>query len=49
MGGISASSPQLQKRNWTWLYFLLPSIVIMLLFFIYPILLTFFIPLRIWH
>lgn len=42
MGGISASSPQLQKRNWTWLYFLLPSIVIMLLFFIYPILLTFF-------
>ncbi|GIO66545.1 carbohydrate ABC transporter permease [Paenibacillus cookii] len=42
MGGISASSPQLQRRNWTWLYFLLPSIVIMLLFFIYPILLTFF-------
>jgi len=42
MGGISASSPQLQRRNWTWLYFLLPSIVILLLFFIYPILLTFF-------
>ncbi|GIO31218.1 MULTISPECIES: carbohydrate ABC transporter permease [Paenibacillus] len=42
MGGVSVSSPQFRKRNWTWLYFLLPSIVIMLLFFIYPILLTFF-------
>lgn len=42
MGGISVSSPQIRRRNLTWLYFLLPSIVILLLFFIYPILLTFF-------
>lgn len=31
-----------KRKNMTWLYFLLPSIAIMLVFFIYPILLTFF-------
>ncbi|MCJ8012481.1 sugar ABC transporter permease [Paenibacillus sp. KQZ6P-2] len=42
MGGLTVSSPQLKRKNFTWLYFLLPSIAIMLVFFIYPILLTFF-------
>lgn len=31
-----------KRKNMTWIYFLLPSIAIMLVFFIYPILLTFF-------
>ncbi|MEC0371437.1 sugar ABC transporter permease [Paenibacillus chibensis] len=42
MGGLTVSTPRLKRKNYTWLYFLLPSIAIMLLFFIYPILLTFF-------
>ncbi|MDR0267573.1 sugar ABC transporter permease [Paenibacillus sp.] len=42
MGGASVSTPYWKRKNITWLYFLLPSIAIMLLFFIYPILLTFF-------
>lgn len=42
MSVVSISSRTLRRRNWTWLYFLLPSIAVMLLFFIYPILLTFF-------
>ncbi|MEC0239604.1 sugar ABC transporter permease [Paenibacillus dokdonensis] len=42
MGGLSVSTPHIKRKNYTWLYFLLPSIAIMLLFFIYPILLTFF-------
>lgn len=42
MSVVSISSRTLRRKNWTWLYFLLPSIAIMLLFFIYPILLTFF-------
>lgn len=42
MGGLTVTTPNLKRRNLTWLYFLLPSIAIMLLFFIYPILLTFF-------
>lgn len=31
-----------KRKSYKWLYFLLPSIAIMLVFFIYPILLTFF-------
>ncbi|NWL89037.1 MULTISPECIES: carbohydrate ABC transporter permease [unclassified Paenibacillus] len=42
MSVVSIPSRTLRRKNWTWLYFLLPSIAIMLLFFIYPILLTFF-------
>ncbi|MWV42340.1 ABC transporter permease subunit [Paenibacillus sp. HJL G12] len=42
MGGLSVSTPHIKRKSYTWLYFLLPSIAIMLLFFIYPILLTFF-------
>ena len=42
MSVVSISSRTLRRKNWTWLYFLLPSIAIMLLFFIYPIMLTFF-------
>ncbi|MGZ7445160.1 carbohydrate ABC transporter permease [Paenibacillus sp. TH7-28] len=42
MSSITAE-PYRQKRNsLTWLYFLLPSILIMLIFFIYPVFLTFF-------
>lgn len=42
MGGVPISTPYWRRKNITWIYFLLPSIAIMLLFFIYPILLTFF-------
>ncbi|ANS77151.1 amino acid ABC transporter permease [Paenibacillus yonginensis] len=31
-----------KKRSYAWIYFLLPSIAVMLVFFIYPILLTFY-------
>ncbi|CAM4520152.1 MAG: sugar ABC transporter permease [Paenibacillus macerans] len=42
MSSITAE-PYRQKRNSiTWLYFLLPSVLIMLIFFIYPVFLTFF-------
>lgn len=42
MSSITAE-PYRQKRNsLTWLYFLLPSVLIMLVFFIYPVFLTFF-------
>lgn len=34
--------PVTSRKTYTWLYFLFPSLAIMLVFFIYPILLTFF-------
>jgi multiple sugar transport system permease protein len=34
--------PLSSRRSYTWLYFLFPSIAVMLVFFIYPILLTFY-------
>ncbi|WP_028561733.1 carbohydrate ABC transporter permease [Paenibacillus pinihumi] len=42
MSSLALNSPHRKRNTYTWLYFLLPSIMIMLLFFIYPILLTFF-------
>ncbi|ASS64802.1 MULTISPECIES: sugar ABC transporter permease [unclassified Paenibacillus] len=42
MSSIAAAGPGRTRKNRTWIYFLLPSVAIMLLFFIYPILLTFF-------
>lgn len=42
MSSLAAPGLAKQKRNWTWIYFLLPSVAIMLVFFIYPILLTVF-------
>lgn len=42
MSTITAGSFQKKKRTYTWLFFLLPSIAVMLVFFIYPIFLTFY-------
>lgn len=42
MSSLTVDAYPKPRKNYTWLFFLLPSIVIMLLFFIYPILLTFF-------
>ncbi|MEK5643710.1 amino acid ABC transporter permease [Paenibacillus rhizosphaerae] len=42
MSSLTVSSVYKKGKSYTWLYFLLPSIAIMLVFFIYPILLTFF-------
>lgn len=42
MSSIALHGMAKRKRTWTWLYFLLPSVAIMLVFFIYPILLTVF-------
>lgn len=42
MSSMAADGFYKKRKTYTWLYFLLPSIAIMLLFFIYPILLTFF-------
>ncbi|MBJ6363039.1 carbohydrate ABC transporter permease [Paenibacillus sp. GCM10012307] len=42
MSSLTLNSPHRKRNTYTWLYFLLPSIAIMMLFFIYPILLTFF-------
>ncbi|WP_145024409.1 carbohydrate ABC transporter permease [Paenibacillus sp. Y412MC10] len=42
MSSLTVSSVYKKRKSYTWLYFLLPSIAIMLVFFIYPILLTFF-------
>jgi multiple sugar transport system permease protein len=42
MSSLTVHASYKKRRNYTWLYYLLPSIVIMLVFFIYPILLTFF-------
>lgn len=38
----STAIPVTSRKTYTWLYFLFPSLAIMLVFFIYPILLTFF-------
>nr|WP_270885699.1 sugar ABC transporter permease [Paenibacillus aestuarii] len=38
----SAAIPVTSRKTYTWLYFLFPSLAVMLVFFIYPILLTFF-------
>jgi multiple sugar transport system permease protein len=42
MSSVTANVLYQKRKTYTWLYFLLPSIAIMLVFFIYPILLTFF-------
>lgn len=42
MSSLSATAVYKKRKTYTWLYFLLPSIAIMLVFFIYPILLTFY-------
>jgi multiple sugar transport system permease protein len=42
MSSVTANVLYQKRKTNTWLYFLLPSVVIMLVFFIYPILLTFF-------
>ncbi|CAH0118407.1 Melibiose/raffinose/stachyose import permease protein MelD [Paenibacillus sp. CECT 9249] len=42
MSSLTAASAYKKNSTYTWLFYLLPSVVIMLLFFIYPILLTFF-------
>ncbi|WP_438350453.1 carbohydrate ABC transporter permease [Paenibacillus sp. FA6] len=42
MSSLTANVLYKKKKTYTWLYFLLPSIAIMLVFFIYPILLTIF-------
>lgn len=42
MSSLTIHASYKKRRNYTWIYYLLPSIVIMLVFFIYPILLTFF-------
>lgn len=42
MSSLSVDVYPKRRKTYTWLFFLLPSIAIMLVFFIYPILLTFF-------
>ncbi|MNK21889.1 Lactose transport system permease protein LacF [compost metagenome] len=42
MSSLTVDGVYKKRKSYTWLYFLLPSIAIMLVFFIYPILLTFF-------
>ncbi|MBW7454210.1 carbohydrate ABC transporter permease [Paenibacillus sepulcri] len=42
MSSLTVDVPYKKRKTYTWLYFLLPSIAIMLVFFIYPIVLTFF-------
>jgi multiple sugar transport system permease protein len=42
MSSVTANVLYQKRKTNTWLYFLLPSVVIMLVFFIYPILLTFY-------
>jgi multiple sugar transport system permease protein len=42
MSSLAVHASYKKRRSYTWLYYLLPSIVIMLVFFIYPIMLTFF-------
>jgi multiple sugar transport system permease protein len=42
MSSVTASVLYQKRKTYNWLYFLFPSVVIMLVFFIYPILLTFF-------
>lgn len=42
MSSLTVDGIYKKRKSYTWLYFLLPSIAIMLVFFIYPIMLTFF-------
>jgi len=42
MSSLTAQAIYKKRKSYAWLYYLLPSIAIMLVFFIYPILLTFF-------
>lgn len=42
MSSLAVQDFNKKRTTYTWLFFLLPSIAIMLVFFIYPILLTFF-------
>ncbi|MCH1641001.1 sugar ABC transporter permease [Paenibacillus timonensis] len=42
MNSMTAEGYSRKRNSYAWLYFMLPSIAIMLVFFIYPVLLTFF-------
>lgn len=42
MSSLTVNTLYKKRKTYTWIYFLLPSIAIMLVFFIYPILLTFY-------
>ncbi len=42
MSSLTVDVSYKKRKTYTWLYFLLPSVAIMLVFFIYPILLTFY-------
>jgi multiple sugar transport system permease protein len=42
MSSAALTAAHKKRKTYSWLYFLLPSIAIMLVFFIYPILLTFY-------
>ncbi|MGG3453767.1 MULTISPECIES: carbohydrate ABC transporter permease [Paenibacillus] len=42
MSSIAAEGYSRKRNSYAWLYFMLPSIAIMLVFFIYPVFLTFF-------
>ncbi|CAM3018443.1 sugar ABC transporter permease [Paenibacillus sediminis] len=42
MSSLAVNALHKKRKSYTWFYFLFPSIAIMLVFFIYPILLTFF-------
>jgi multiple sugar transport system permease protein len=42
MSSLAVQGMEKRRKTWTWVYFLLPSVAIMLVFFIYPILLTVF-------
>ncbi|WP_139995088.1 carbohydrate ABC transporter permease [Paenibacillus paridis] len=42
MSSLAGNVLYKKRKTYTWLYFLIPSIAIMLVFFVYPILLTFF-------
>ncbi|TVX99142.1 carbohydrate ABC transporter permease [Cohnella terricola] len=42
MSGLAIEIGRGKRKNKSWIYFLFPSVAVMLVFFIYPILLTFF-------
>lgn len=42
MSSLAGNVLYKKRKTYTWLYFLIPSVAIMLVFFVYPILLTFF-------
>ena len=42
MNSATITMERKKQKSYTWIYFLLPSILVMLVFFVYPILLTFY-------